>query len=540
MPKYQHDNFGDAVNHIFVKGVITSVDSTNDLADVEVEGYQNGEGVPLYYHCEPDSELRSNGAIYGAAAAFYVDDEVIVMCDSQGAPVRIVGFVDGIKECGECYLLLEAVANNGHWYTLWDVINNCVAEDIVWVDPETEVETPITFPRQANLIGVYEEGKEDVLYLWLNSRPWDRSIPEDSIFRFGLPEVPLRSSVTIHNGGGTVEPPNIYTNPEGTFLDCIASSNGTVKCSDSGAIPCRGMFGDNHLMNAANATRTSTKADAPGTTNNFYADTISQSWGALYSPEPTVPIGHFIWQTGPFTSMMLLDRNTDDVLGIASQSLDSVILLKYFETTSWGGYPHDGTWWGTGETYIEKTRSGVVRFSTPIGSLSSINLVAYTKEWSDEVVRGTGGGCTFTNREWYCYGIGSYGADAIWGGLPAFNLPKNNIIFKNTDRVIFQVYYYSAPIYSYTFHIQPSEMDLHEPGPATYFGEYSEVYEDVIAGVVYRPDRDANECIDNGNLHMTMGSNTGFTKAIKELFAASKGTDSEDASIRHFDITVYN
>jgi len=99
MPKYQHDNFGDVMNHIYAKGIITSVDSENDLADVTVEGYQDGSGTPLYYHCEPDSEERSNGAIYGAASAFSVDDEVIVMLEVNGAPVRIVGFVDGIRSC---------------------------------------------------------------------------------------------------------------------------------------------------------------------------------------------------------------------------------------------------------------------------------------------------------------------------------------------------------------------------------------------------------------------------------------------------------
>jgi len=98
-PKYQHKNFGDVQNHIFAKGVITAVDSENDTADVTVQGYQDGTGVPLFYHCEPDSEKRGNGAIKGAAAAFNVDDEVIVMLEVDGPPVRIVGFVDGIREC---------------------------------------------------------------------------------------------------------------------------------------------------------------------------------------------------------------------------------------------------------------------------------------------------------------------------------------------------------------------------------------------------------------------------------------------------------
>ena len=106
MPKYLHDNFGHVQEHIFAKGIITAVDNENDLADVTVEGYEDGEDVPLFYHCESDSEERSNGAIEGAASAFSVDDEVIVMLEVDGPPVRIVGFVDGIKACtcGECEL----------------------------------------------------------------------------------------------------------------------------------------------------------------------------------------------------------------------------------------------------------------------------------------------------------------------------------------------------------------------------------------------------------------------------------------------------
>lgn len=99
MPKFNHPNFGDVQNFIFAKGVITAVDSENDLADVTVEGYRDGSDTPLFYHCEPDSEEASNGSIEGAAAAFSVDDEVIVMLEVRGAPVRIVGFVDGIKSC---------------------------------------------------------------------------------------------------------------------------------------------------------------------------------------------------------------------------------------------------------------------------------------------------------------------------------------------------------------------------------------------------------------------------------------------------------
>nr|MDD5523525.1 hypothetical protein [Kiritimatiellia bacterium] len=100
MPKFNHEDLEAVLNVIYRKGIITAVDGENDTADVDVPGGQSGSGVPIYYHCEPDSELRSNGAIEGGSAAFGVDDEVIVMCDTEGVPLRIIGFVDGIRVCG--------------------------------------------------------------------------------------------------------------------------------------------------------------------------------------------------------------------------------------------------------------------------------------------------------------------------------------------------------------------------------------------------------------------------------------------------------
>ena len=100
MGRYSIENWGQMQNEIYAKGIITSVDSENDLADVTVDGYQNGTDIPIYYHCDPESEEQANGSIKGGAAAFGVDDEVIVMCTKDGVPVRIIGFVDGIKSCG--------------------------------------------------------------------------------------------------------------------------------------------------------------------------------------------------------------------------------------------------------------------------------------------------------------------------------------------------------------------------------------------------------------------------------------------------------
>jgi len=137
MPKYEHDNWGDLSSYIFAKGIITDIDFENDLADVTVEGYQDGTDIPLFYHCSDDAEERDNGAIEGAAAAFSAGteddpedgDEVIVMCEADtGNPVRIIGFVDGIKSCGfrfkiirefdDGYIVTDAMSLNpsGYYY----------------------------------------------------------------------------------------------------------------------------------------------------------------------------------------------------------------------------------------------------------------------------------------------------------------------------------------------------------------------------------------------------------------------------------------
>ena len=130
MPLYPHENWGDIQKHIYAKGIITSVDSENDTAGVTVAGCQDGTDVPLFYHCSDDAEERSNGAIEGGAAAFSAGseedpedgDEVIVMCEADtGEPVRIIGFVDGIKPC--C-LFMDRATNATYDWTYEGVVYN--------------------------------------------------------------------------------------------------------------------------------------------------------------------------------------------------------------------------------------------------------------------------------------------------------------------------------------------------------------------------------------------------------------------------------
>jgi hypothetical protein len=143
MPKYKHENFGHVQNHIFAKGVITAVDGENDTADVTVEGYESGSDVPLFYHCEPDSEERGNGAIEGAASAFNEGDEVIVQLEVNGPPVRIVGFVEGIKECLEKGPTLLICCVETDLCVVWDLETNEPSEKVKDEDDELVTSWPV-------------------------------------------------------------------------------------------------------------------------------------------------------------------------------------------------------------------------------------------------------------------------------------------------------------------------------------------------------------------------------------------------------------
>ena len=140
MPYYEHENLGDVQAHTFMKGTITSVNSSDDTADVTVPGGSDGSDVPLFYHCDPDSAERSNGAIKGAAGGFSVGDDVIVMCSVGGEPVRVVGHTDGLKKCG---FLIKITCML--WCVVWDFGIDDYATGVTWnsseltghpVDPE--------------------------------------------------------------------------------------------------------------------------------------------------------------------------------------------------------------------------------------------------------------------------------------------------------------------------------------------------------------------------------------------------------------------
>ncbi len=113
MPLYDHPDLGEVTRHYYFKGEILELDTGNDLAKVTVPALPGIPGgynwIPIYYHCEPDSTLRSNGALEGSALAFKSGDQVVVRYrfrTGHWVPVHVVGFADGsIEPCGKrtCY-----------------------------------------------------------------------------------------------------------------------------------------------------------------------------------------------------------------------------------------------------------------------------------------------------------------------------------------------------------------------------------------------------------------------------------------------------
>jgi len=92
---------------------VLEVHSDWDTADIELldaQGQPTGEqwqDVPLFYHCTPDAQLRPNGALEGAAAAFEANCEVIVELDGFQEVKRVVARRDGLRTCAAGELVVR-------------------------------------------------------------------------------------------------------------------------------------------------------------------------------------------------------------------------------------------------------------------------------------------------------------------------------------------------------------------------------------------------------------------------------------------------
>lgn len=77
MPTHDFIDIGDVLNNEFLEGEIVTVDAATDTCTVKV----GDSTIPalLFWHSEPTSTLRANGAINGAANNFAAGDSVVVM-----------------------------------------------------------------------------------------------------------------------------------------------------------------------------------------------------------------------------------------------------------------------------------------------------------------------------------------------------------------------------------------------------------------------------------------------------------------------------
>ena len=109
MPTHDFKDIGDVLAFDVLKGTIASIDSANDTCMVSVGG--TILDALLFYHCKPDSVMRDNGAIEGAAAGFSVGDEVIVLKRHDNSVVKVIGHTDGIRRCSSGILYIFYIAD---------------------------------------------------------------------------------------------------------------------------------------------------------------------------------------------------------------------------------------------------------------------------------------------------------------------------------------------------------------------------------------------------------------------------------------------
>jgi hypothetical protein len=552
MPRYEHENWGSVQNHTFMKGTITSVNSSDDTADVTVEGAQNGTDTPIFYHCDPDSEERNNGAIEGAAGGFSVDDEVIVMVTVDGEPVRILGLVDGIREC-TAYLLLKATSfGSGDWYSLWNAAREEAVEELTFTSDEEDI--TLTFPMEAKIDrDLYGDVvSDDPLYKWLKTRRPGDETPEFA----DLPEVPAADSVVFSVisklGGG-------YEVPETPAFDCITAScyvnNSADSCSQSFdvSVPSRKEWGTVYgLENEKSWSVASacTLLTQPHRSTYSHTGVYGVNYSALYEANYLTPgSSDSLLVSGPFNSYAVsMPETPDDYISDKSirqefshtdeaEHIQNCDQAEPIYLPGWPGVPPIAP--VTGINTLNTYEDYQFSFDTLLGPLDPISFSAVweqsrqpTSSWP--IAAGCG---------WHDPTYVVTGRKPRWLGLPGLKNQKNTAIFKQTDKIMFQVYYYSTGITSETYRHKPGYTII---APESFYSVSTGNMTSIKASVVYAPglieDMDPLNPEPPEGVGNIMEVHEDFQKAIWALFNTTMGasTAPDDNGIRHFDITVYN
>jgi hypothetical protein len=580
-PLYEHENFGDVQRYVFMKGIITSVDSENDLADVTIPGGSDGSGVPIFYHCSDEAEERSNGAIEGGSAAFSVDSEVIVMYDVEdNEAVRIIGFVDGIKKCGKPYLVISTVlyeeGSQDIWssfYIIWDVSKGESVHSITWEDTDVMFPYLATFSLKNGPSGEVipyhdpnevpdEDGllkhQKDPFYKWLMDRVWPPENEDNPALcpdpdHFGLPVWPVTDALSFTEVGryGYYEP--VLTPDTGAIClpGCVCITKTSGGCSDtvSDSVAARFELGEELGMvntgtgtaagtctlNHSEAVGPSFEYSASGSETHYTSSTINYASVPESRTGYTLANHNLVESSGPFlTAVAARISEPDAIVDGLFQPL-SVNRVQESDR-SWGV---DGVWtmgsgYGPGtvdtkggtSTASSSTSFGLT-FETPLGELTPISVggagsVSHATVVPNNVGYGLCGiGVRFDDRT----ATDSFVEPGWVSDLIRAEKNKYHCKVALHGDVMYQIYYYSAYIVSYTTGATPPDDGI----DTRVLVESSEMTSH-IAGVESFPGRDAvdRETLEILEDPLGMGPDGGFHSALKGLFSAAKAANAHN------------
>ncbi len=104
---------------LFRAAEIKAIDKENLVFNLEIAGILHGD-VPVHYHCSDGWKTHSHPHTPAEQtqmmAAFAVDDQVLVMCDEDGKPLYVKGFLENLKACFPIIALFKQVGENYDWW----------------------------------------------------------------------------------------------------------------------------------------------------------------------------------------------------------------------------------------------------------------------------------------------------------------------------------------------------------------------------------------------------------------------------------------
>jgi len=211
MPTHDFKDIGDVLNFDILRGTITAIDSVTDTCTVSVGGASR-EAL-LFYHCEPDSIIRDNGAIEGAAAGFAVDDEVIVMVRKDQEVIKVIAHVDGVRHCA-MYAVFTITSGTTKHVVVWDVKKN-EPVSIPRDEPLEPLEMPCDFDDPDFQNWYLARKEEDTEPLFTSATQWWGTVTTENLWITTADSVPCNKTVTITTDFGTFEDTSYFPDLDG-------------------------------------------------------------------------------------------------------------------------------------------------------------------------------------------------------------------------------------------------------------------------------------------------------------------------------------